>query len=265
MSLSILQRLARRRTNRQITSGPAIRQTRFLGCDLLVRAHEDVGRSIILGDFESDDLRHFASLLNDADVVFDIGANVGAYCMPISRLRPGARVYAFEPIPLNAALLRASVLANSASNVEVVESCVSDASGSVIFSVATDSAYSSMVDTRRKPEQMRIACEAVTLDDFCARRALKGPDVVKVDVEGAELKVLEGASALFSARERRPRVVMLELYDQNLRPFGASVPDVVALMQRWNYEAYVLVDNGPTAFRPEHHNVHYNVFFRCAT
>jgi FkbM family methyltransferase len=261
MISSLVNRLARRRVQRQLRSGPGIVQTRFFGCDLLVRAHEDVGRNIVLGDFEKQDLQHFLSAARDGDVVFDAGANVGAYCVPVARQCRQARVIAFEPIPLNAALLRASALLNGLDNLEVVQACVSNTTGDIEFSVSEDSAYSSIIDTGRKSEAARLRCRAVTLDAHCAAMGIASPDLIKVDVEGAELCVLRGASRAFADSKSGPRLVMVELYDQNLQAFGTSIGEVVDLMTSRGYRPYVLVEGQRVPFLAEHHNQHYNVFF----
>jgi FkbM family methyltransferase len=258
---SIVDRLTRRQAYRRIRRGKPIVQTQFLDCDLLVRAHEEVGRNIVVGDFEFDDLRHFIGNVRDSDLIFDIGANVGAYCVPIGRRFPGARIVAFEPIPLNAALIEVSLLANRIANVDVVRACVTDTPGSVEFSVSEDSAYSSIVPTHRKPEAARIVCRSVSLDAFMRERDLPAPDVVKIDVEGAELQVLQGAQAMFGSGEKRPRLAMIELFDKNLQAFGTSIAQVVAWMVRHGYRPYVLVEGRRLPFEEQHHNVHYNVFF----
>jgi FkbM family methyltransferase len=256
-------RFTRRLTARRLRLGPPLVQTNFMDCAMLVRAHEDVGRSMALGEFETDDLQHFIAAVGPNDVVFDIGANVGAYCVPIARSRPGATVHAFEPIELNASLIQVSLHMNRLHNVQVVRKCVSDRAGLVNFSLAEDSAYSSMIDTGRKAEVRRFECEAVSLDDYCGANAHIRPDVVKIDVEGAELKVLDGARQLLSDPDRRPRLLLIELYQQNLAPFGTSIDEITARMTGHGYQAYVLVERRPVPFEREHHNVIYNVFFSC--
>jgi FkbM family methyltransferase len=258
---TITHRLARRLAARRLRLGPSIVQTDFLGCQMLVRPQEDVGRNMALGEFETDDLRHFVGAIRPGDVVFDVGANVGAYCVPIAKAFPDAKVFAFEPIELNAALIQVSLLVNRLRGVRIVRQCVSDTSGVVEFSLAADSAYSSMVDTRRKSEVEKFQCAATSLDDFCAGEQCGIPDVMKIDVEGAELKVLQGAANLFADPGRRPRMVLIELYDQNLSVFGTSITEIIDRMADWGYRPYVLIDGARVPFARAHHNLHYNVFF----
>jgi FkbM family methyltransferase len=256
-------RFTRRLTARRLRLGSPFVQTSFMDCAMLVRAHEDVGRSMALGEFETDDLQHFIASVGHNDVVFDVGANIGAYCVPVGRSRPGATVHAFEPIELNASLIHVSLHMNGMHNVQVVRKCVSDRTGLVNFSLAEDSAYSSMMDTGRKAEVRRFECEAVSLDDYCSENAGFRPHIMKIDVEGAELKVLDGARQLLSDANLRPKLLLIELYDQNLAPFGTSIDAVTARMASHGYHAYVLVRRRPVPFAREHHNAIYNVFFSC--
>jgi FkbM family methyltransferase len=261
MIRSYTDHLSRRLAARRLRLGPRIIQTDFCGCSMLVRPQEDVGRNMVIGEFETADLMHFVAHVRPGDVVFDIGANLGAYCVPIGKAVPHATVFAFEPIELNAALIEVSVLLNRLTNVDIVRMCVNDSSGTVEFSLAEDSAYSSMVDTGRKVEVERVKCDATSLDDFCADGRSPVPDVVKIDVEGAELKVLQGASSVFAKGAKRPRLVLMELYDQNLSVFGTSIAEVTGMMAHWGYRPYVLSEGRQVSFTEAHHNLHYNVFF----
>lgn len=242
--------------------GPPVVQTVFMGCKMLVRPQEDVGRNVALGEFETDDLQHFMAAVSGSDVVFDVGANIGAYCIPIGRAFPDATVHAFEPIELNASLVQVSLHLNHLQNVQIVRKCVSDRAGRVEFSLSEDSAYSSMINTGRKAVLGRFACDAVALDHYCEEQGGIHPNIIKIDVEGAELKVLQGAQQLFADPSRRPNLVMIELYDQNLAAFGTSIDEVADWMAGRGYVAYVLVDRAPVPFAREHHNEIYNVFFR---
>jgi FkbM family methyltransferase len=256
-----MHQFRRRWAARRLRLGPPIVQTDFMGCKILVRPQEEVGRSVALGEFEIADLQHFVAAIGNGDVVFDIGANIGAYCVSIGRARPGAQVHAFEPIDLNGSLIQVSLHLNRLNNVQLVRKCVSDSAGRVEFSLAEDSAYSSMIDTGRKAELRRFICDTVALDQYCEEQGHVRPGLVKIDVEGAELKVLQGATQLFADPSRRPRLVLIELYDQNLAAFGTSIDEVTAWMTARGYDAYVLIDRVPVPFAHEHHNKIYNVFF----
>lgn len=259
MFKNLKSRVFRRLAWRRIKNSPTLLQIDFLGCKMLVRAHEEVGWRMVFNEFETADLQYFIEAIRSGDVVYDIGGNVGAYCISIGKTVSSATVVAFEPIPLNAALINVSRLLNQLQNVQIVQKCVSDRSGPIDFSLAEDSAYSSMFDTHRKTEIAKFACEAVSLDDFSAQ-AGRGPNVVKIDVEGAELKVLQGGVSIFGSATR-PRLALIELFDKNLSVFDTSINEITQMMKGWGYRAYVLIDGRKEEFKPAHHNVHYNVFF----
>jgi hypothetical protein len=87
-------------------------------------------------------------------------------------------------------------------------------------------------------------------------------DVMKVDVEGAEPLVLQGASGLLSSSERRPRAIMLELLDINLSTYGTNVTEIIERMRAFSYHPFVAATGeGVRAFRPEDRNRVTNIFF----
>jgi FkbM family methyltransferase len=243
---------------------PTIAQTDFLGCKLLVRADEDVGRSIILDNFEIADLTYFQDQVLDGDVVFDIGANTGAYCIPLSMVPKRVNVHAFEPIPINVQILKLSIMLNKVKNISLIEKCVSRESGEVSFSLSEDSAYSSMIDTGRKAEIEVLKCQSISLDEYCKEAKIPRVDLMKVDVEGAEELVISGATSLFSDAKRKPRLVLMELYDQNLNAFSTSIEKILLIMNDYCYSPYILDYSGLIEFEPRHHNKNYNVFFRLS-
>lgn len=245
---------------RRLRRGPEIVQVDFLDTRILVKAREDVGRNMALGEFELDDLKYFFSKIAGNDVIFDIGANVGAYSVPMAKSFPTAKVFAFEPIPLNYSLILASSRINRLGNLFIIEQCLSDESGTNSFSIAEDSAYSSMIDTRRKGVSETVSVRTASLQDFCNENDCY-PTVIKMDVEGAEMKVLKGAEAIFSEKKISPRMVMIELYDQNLRMFGTSIDEIVSLMNSYGYSPNVIIDGIKKEFLRDHHNIYYNVFF----
>jgi FkbM family methyltransferase len=142
-----------------------------------------------LGSYEMEKQLAFGRDVKPADVVYDIGANVGFYTLLASRLVGTAgHVYAFEPLPRNLALLRKHVAINNLSNVTVLPQAVSDKPGEALFSTNADPAQNGLTD------QGDIRVQVTAIDFLLDRGEIKPPKLMKIDVEGAEAMVLRGAA-----------------------------------------------------------------------
>ena len=241
---------------------PAVRQISVMGKQLLVLANEDVGRYInVLGNYEDTDATYLRKVIRPTDICFDIGANIGYFSLLMALAAYRGTVYAFEPLPLNFHLIAATAEVN---RLPIVASCcaVSDVDGDVSFSESIDSAYSSLIATGRKPELRKISVPAVTLAGFCKQHEIKRIDVMKIDVEGAEERVIRGGLQILSDPRAAPRLVMVELYDGNLAAFGTSISRVVEVLKGLGYSAIVPLSEGLTeAYNLSHYNRVVNVFF----
>lgn len=236
----------------------------YMNSKVLVRPNEDVGLQILTGIFEKNDLVYFLSQLEDEDLFFDIGANVGLFSIVVAKSNVTIKVHAFEPIPLNAHLFQASLGLNKIESVKVNECCVGDFVGEVEFSLAADSAYSSIHDTGRLPEIKKLKTKITTLSDYVQSNGIRKVDVLKVDVEGAEKLVLDGAKSIFIDNATRPRLVLMELFDQNFKQFKTSIIEVVKLLEGYGYRPFIIEDGRKKEFMPRHHNFFYNVFFELS-
>ena len=153
---------------------------------------------VLLGSYEREQTELFAKLVGPGSTVLDIGAHVGYYTLLAARLMRGqGKVVAFEPDPKNAAFLRRHVSANRAAKtiVDVQQAAVGATSGSVRFSTGTGSGTGHV--SADGPMEVRM----IKLDDFVSAQGLK-PTHVKIDVEGAELDVLQGGRE--TLRRHRP-------------------------------------------------------------
>jgi FkbM family methyltransferase len=241
---------------------PRVVQVKVNGAQLLVLANEDVGRRIaLLRRYEPRDTRLLAGLVRNDDACIDVGANTGYYTMLMAGRARRGTVHAFEPVALNLHLLRAGVALNGWSHVAANLAAAGDRDGTIDFSEAADGAYSSLLPVGRKAEMRRIEVPIVRLDTYLGCHGPKA-DVMKVDVEGAEALVLEGAAGLLADPGRRPRAVMLELVDRNLEVYRSSVPGIVERMAQFGYRPFYAGEDGrPRAFERAHANVYENVFF----
>jgi FkbM family methyltransferase len=134
----------------------------------------------------------FRAAVRPGATVLDVGANVGAYTLLFARWAgPTGRVVAFEPAPDAAAGLRRHIELNELSaTVDVQQCAVSYSVGTARFACTEASGANAIVVGESGTDAIEVA--TVTLDAFCSRGRVV-PDVIKIDVEGAELDVLKGA------------------------------------------------------------------------
>ena len=148
-----------------------------------------------VGTYEVARVRAFAKAAKLGAVVYDVGANVGIYSLLAgSRVGFSGRVYAFEPLDRNLRYLRRHIILNKLENCTVVEKAVCKEVGTRLFSAAAG--QSSMA--KLSPDGEKLV-PSTTLDS-CVYGELhfRPPDIIKIDVEGAELEVLQGATRAIS-------------------------------------------------------------------
>lgn len=143
---------------------------------------------LMFSTYEPEQTKLFEEIINPGKIVFDVGAHAGYYTL-LSSILVGAngKVVSFEPNPNNYSYLNKNVLINNLSNVTTVESAVSNQKGFCYFETRTGSG------TGHFSDEGTLKVKTKTLDDFVKEKQLI-PDYIKIDVEGAELLVLEGAS-----------------------------------------------------------------------
>lgn len=158
-----------------------------------------------------------ARLLRPGDRVLEIGSHHGFTTMLVSKLvGKDGFVLAVEPSPFNAMLASAQVGLNAATNCRVMQAAASDHSGKTRISFDSNASVTSLFEGIEVP--------TVTADEL---NSTFGPfDTLKIDVEGFEQQVLEGASALL---RRGPRII-LELHSPNLPQFNSSIDNVLRLL-----------------------------------
>jgi FkbM family methyltransferase len=146
-----------------------------------------------------DEYRAFRRAIQPGATVFDVGANLGAYTLLFGQwVGANGRVVAFEPSPASqAGLLRHVQMNDLVDRVEIVRAAVTDRVGTADFHVDRFGGASSLY-TAGQAAPTTVTVETTTLDAFCAARGLT-PNVLKVDVEGAELEVLRGAREVLSS------------------------------------------------------------------
>ena len=196
-----------------------------------------------------DEFHFIKRYLQRASVVVDVGANVGVYTLWISQyLGSEGRLIAFEPDPENYLRCAENIRQNDLAMVELEQKAVSNRSGALEFSVGKDMENHLIPDEGESGFSIRV--EAITLDEYCREHEIAKIDFLKIDVEGAELLVLQGAAdALASCLIG---VIQLEVTDAHKR-YRIKRSDLLDLLHRHRYLLYTYscVDNELHAVRDD--------------
>jgi FkbM family methyltransferase len=202
------------------------RVARIINGDAFVLCREFAEAEPVHDEWEPHVYARFREALRPGMTVLDVGASFGLYTIAAARaVGAGGRVYAFEPADRTASALRLHLRWNGvADRVEVVEAAVADRIGRAEFWQQETSFVASLIETSVRQEERRFnrpvrarRVGVVALDDFC-REGHLAPDVIKVDVEGAEAAVLRGARGLL---RRRRGLLFLEVH-RDFAPRGAG-------------------------------------------
>jgi len=184
-------------------------------------AHVDSwgSKAVVYANPPDPEMLIWRRVLHRGSLFVDVGANVGAYAL--WALDMGAEVVAVEPDPSACARLRENLNLNGY-DAEVIEAALVDRPGPVRLSQGSD--------TMNRLVESGIEVAGRTLDDVLAGRYAAG---VKVDVEGFERLVLEGAAQ--SLAEQRIGLLQLEWNDLCEQALGESRTPIVQLLQRFGY------------------------------
>ena len=210
------------------------------------------------GNYEASEERFCETHLGAGDTMVDVGGNIGLYALLAAKLvGDTGTVHSFEPEPRNAARLRANLALNGFANVEVFEAAVYSEPGTVALNVfdARFNAWHSIgrpslpdpADARRtiEPTETRDV-PAVTLDDHCARHGMSRIDLLKIDVEGAEVDVLGGARTLLASHA--VRAILFEISLPQIEALGHAADAPFTLLREHGYRCFELApDGGPGA------------------
>lgn len=186
-----------------------------------------------IGRFRSEktEIRDFVDEVDEEDVVYDIGANTGLYSLFAGQRCTNGEVVSFEPYPPNVDLLKRDVRRNGLRNVEIVEAALSDSVGTVEFSqpAETDAGFGSSVISP-DGSGTTVGVPTTTGDRLISEGEIPEPNVVKIDVEGAEPCVIDGLEDALSSPTCRTVYCEVHLPGvagrPSVRDFGSTAAEV---------------------------------------
>ena len=215
-----------------------------LGQPRIVAAGEAAGLRLVAnradptfarGTYERPLQSFIAGHLAEGDVFYDIGANIGFFSLIAARrVGTAGRVYAFEPVPENAAAISRSARLNGFDAVDVLNVAVGSTNGRTELMLARHIGGATLASVGPPPDlRGAIEVEIVTIDTLIAQRGLRPPTLVKVDVEGAEIEALTGMAE--TIRTHRP-TVLYEVDDANRAGLQRKAASLAAFWDATDYE-----------------------------
>jgi len=206
----------------------------------LALGNDQSRRLYVSGSFEPNEFWFLGTVLRPGSAFVDIGANEGFYTIfAARRVAPDGKVYAFEPSPRERSRLEANIEANRLANVTVFREGLADQPGRAVLHLA-DPEHNGQ-NSLGAFGHPGVECAAnldidlTTLDYLRDTGSIARVDVLKMDVEGAEMRVLHGATKTL---QRDKPILMLELFDAALRGQGSSAQEVLAFLRDQGFDLY---------------------------
>lgn len=179
--------------------------------------------------------------------IVDVGAYIGYYTVIASKLvGEKGKVLAFEPAPDNFSLLRKTVDVNRLENVTLYQKAVSDKIGKIDFWLSSDPATHSLgnaingffIKNHRQTGEI-IEVDTITLDEIIREKELPCENlIVKIDVEGAELKALQGMQkTLIDGKNLH---LICEVHEQKFPTFGYTPRDFFQYLHKYQLDLYLI-------------------------
>lgn len=183
-------------------------------------------------------------VLQPDDVVVDGGANVGFFtCLMSQLVGKSGLVYAVEPAPANIRKLEHNLANNKVSNVRVVKSPLYSSHAEVTLHLAQHTGFNSLEASEHTVGRMKTV--ATTIDAMLDGQV---PKLIKLDIEGAELHALMGATVskrrTFSGTDWQCPYIVVEVNQEALKRFGHDRKTIRKFLEESGYEMWILQIDG---------------------
>jgi FkbM family methyltransferase len=187
--------------------------------------------------YEQEDENVLFNLLEDDAVILDVGANIGWYSMLFSKRFPLSKIYSFEPIQDTYKYLVTNITLNHASNVFPFNIGLSEKEGSsTYFYFPGGSVLASEKNLIQCSKAQETVCKVDVLDKFITTQKIDRIDLIKCDVEGAELFVIKGGTS--SINKFLP-IIFIELFERWTVQFNYHPNDVIQMLNEAGYECFL--------------------------
>jgi len=168
--------------------------------------------------------------------IIDIGGHIGLAPLPMSRAAAAeGKVYSFEPADPDRFYFSENVRLSGIENIEIIDclagkTCKEDV---VFYQQKDESGLSSLVVRDKHPERyIETHKKQVSIDAFCKEKGIS-PEIIKIDAEGNELDILEGA--MDTLKICKP-VIFLSIHDWHIQKLGRKTNEIYGILEKAAYE-----------------------------
>jgi FkbM family methyltransferase len=195
-------------------------------------------------EVDAGDLRFVWKLLKPGMTFLDVGANQGVYSVIAGKkVVPGGQVVAFEPSPREYRRLQLNCCLNGQRSTKTERLAVGVRCGSAAFFqvVAGDTSRNGLRPPASTDEVAEIAVRSTTLDSYMKDSGLHRVDLIKLDAEGGELDVIQGAE--YTISQYHP-IFICEVLDIATKPWGYSARSIIEGLEARGYDWFSINENG---------------------
>ncbi len=185
--------------------------------------------------YQPETVRLFCKLAENARTIFDIGTNIGTFALIAGVINKTARIFAFEPMPFIFELLKKNISINKLFNITPIQKPVSDVDGMIPFyiNLGSDQSSSTLEGFRQDIKEIEVC--AVTLDTFVEEENIDQVDLIKIDAEGQDHRVLGGMRRIL--QRDQPDIICEVLH-------GRTEKELQNILSDFGYQYYWITDDG---------------------
>lgn len=203
--------------------------------------------------YERNTLRHLLPLIKPDMTFVDVGANIGAYSLILSKYLSRGKVFAFEPLSINYERLLRNIQLSNVTNIFPNKLGVLGKKGIAKIYYRLDLTGLSSASISQKEHLTPIAqkeetIELTDLDSYCIENNIDRIDILKIDIDGGESLALKGASKIIKNSSKM--ILIIELMDVNLKRMGSSAQELFRQIKDFGFTTYL-----PSAFPFRHKKI----------